>query len=95
MKAKGVVVAAAEAMLVAHGLVVAARIAELEGELGTLRASLRGLDLVWLPGERARPMKLPQRIAGLFSTTRPAGSEARWTACLTALLADPEAPLPD
>jgi hypothetical protein len=93
VKAEGAVVEAAEAVIVGVALGIADHIAELEAELAGLRGQIVGIDILWVPGVKPRPIKLPRQLAAAFPVTSPAGSEQRWTACLKALLADPEADL--
>jgi hypothetical protein len=93
--AQAAITGAAEAVIAARALEIADRIVELQTELAGLRGQLRGLDILWVPGVRPRPIKLPRQVAALFPTTSPAGSEARWAAALKGLQSDPEAPLPD
>jgi hypothetical protein len=94
-RAEGVVVEAASAVIVGAALVIADRIAALEAELAGLRGQIVGIDILWVPGVKPRPIKLPRQLAAAFPVTSPAGAESRWTDFLKGLLADPEARLPD
>jgi hypothetical protein len=95
-KAQRDVLEAAEAVIVAHGLGIADRLAELEAEQEALRQTLTGLDRVWLTGPAVpalRAVELPPRFRRAFNGV--ISENARpWAACFTALQTDPEAELP-